>query len=201
MIKATNGDFMKDFASSFTKDVESVINELSQVLHQLDMIMVEAFCDTLWTADSVFLAGAGRSGLVVRAFAMRLMHLGVKTRLVGDILTPPIGKGDLLVAASGSGETGSIVTIAGRARDSGACLGLITAHPTSTLGKMADTAVVLSAPTPKARDQGGGAESCQPMGSLFEQSAFLFFETVVLELMRRSGQNSGMMFLRHANLE
>lgn len=192
---------MKDFAASFAHDAKAIIGELSEVLGQLDMDRVSAFCDAVWGGDSVFLAGAGRSGLVVRAFAMRLMHLGVKTHLVGGILAPPIRAGDLLVVASGSGETGSMVTLASRARDKGAAIGLVTARGSSTLGQMAQTTVILSAPTPKAKSVADCTESCQPMGSLFEQSAFLFFETVVLELMKRSGQNTGMMFLRHANLE
>ena len=185
---------------SFTGKSTAILQELATVLGNLDQRQVQDFCAMLGADRELFLAGAGRSGMMIKAFAMRLMHLGCRVHLPGGILTPPIRKGDLLVIASGSGETLSLVGMAGKAKDQGASLALVTANPSSSLGRMADSMVVLSAPTPKAHGVTGVA-SQQPMGSLFEQAAFLFFETVVLELMQRSGQNSGTMFLRHANLE
>ena len=83
-------------------------------------------------------AGAGRSGLVARAFAMRLRHLGVEAFVVGETITPALQKGDTLVAFSGSGETNSIVDYCEMVREIGGRIGLITATPTSRIGQIAD---------------------------------------------------------------
>lgn len=191
---------MSKSEESFTGKSTAILAELATVLGNMEQEQVSDFCSLFNLNRELFLAGAGRSGLMVKAFAMRLMHLGGKVHLPGDIVAPPIRRDDLLIIASGSGETLSLVGMARKAKDQGAVLALVTANPSSSLGRMADSLVVLSAPTPKGRGETGVA-SRQPMGSLFEQAAFIFFETVVLELMQNTSQDSGAMFLRHANLE
>ncbi|HJQ93289.1 MAG TPA: hypothetical protein VJ874_03265, partial [Candidatus Thermoplasmatota archaeon] len=54
----------------------------SQMLTVPDRILKQ-FLDTLQPARRVFLYGRGRSGFVARAFAVRLMHLGYQTYVVG----------------------------------------------------------------------------------------------------------------------
>ena len=61
--------------------------------------------------------GAGRSGLVAKAFAMRLMHLGFTAYVVGETITPAMRPKDLLVIFSGSGRTKTIADIAETARE------------------------------------------------------------------------------------
>lgn len=159
-----------------------------------------AFQKMVLESPSVFLIGSGRSGLMVRSFAMRLGQLGLPAHLPGDILTPPIRSGHTLVVASGSGETGNLVAMANKSKDYGASIALVTANANSTLARMADCVVTLTAPPPKAGEV-MKASSAQPMGSLFEQSLLIFFEAVILEMMRITGQDSATMLHRHANLE
>lgn len=182
------------------ENLETILGELRLALRRIDNGECESFRELILEVPGVFVTGAGRSGLMVRAFAMRLRHLGLPVSIVGDVLSRPIQPGDLLVVASGSGETGSLVAIARKARELGASLALLTANPSSTLADLSDCTVVFDAPTPKAAVV-SEVESAQPMGSLFEQALFLFLESMVMDLMRQTGQDSAAMFQRHANLE
>ena len=150
----------------------------------------------------MYVAGAGRSLLMLRGFAMRLMHLEMTAYVAGETVTPAIGAGDLLVIGSGSGETGTLKVMAQKARTAGADLALITAHPESTLGQMSDIIVTIAAPTVK---NAGGSDfvTVQPGASMFEQSLLLFGDMMVLELQRMMGvqdKNESMNRL-HTNLE
>jgi 6-phospho-3-hexuloisomerase len=161
-----------------------VISELDRTLSAISPQDAEHLVDRILGAQQIFLAGAGRSGLAVRAFAMRLMHMGLGAYVVGETVTPGIKADDLLVIGSGSGATASLVTI----------------FSDSRIGQLADSIVKIPAPTPK----GEGAPqfaSVQPMGSLFEQSLLIFFDIIVMRLMERKGLDSKTMFERHANLE
>ncbi|PIO99324.1 3-hexulose-6-phosphate isomerase [uncultured Pleomorphomonas sp.] len=178
----------------------AILEELRAVLSKVSPDEVSAFAGDLLAARRIFVAGAGRSGLAGRAFAMRLMHFGLDAFVIGEIATPAYSGDDLLVVCSGSGETGSLVSIADKARRIGGKIALVTIVPDSTIGKLADRRLVLPAPSPKAK-AGDGVRSIQPMGSLFEQALLLLLDAVILELMARRGATSDGMFTRHANLE
>jgi len=177
-----------------------ILSELDRTLSSVDGASLENLCGLIAGAKRIFCAGAGRSGLMVRGFAMRLMHMGLTAYVVGEIATPAIGEGDLLLIASGSGETGSLVSMAKKARSLGAKVALVTIFPDSTIGQMSDVAVRIPAPTPKS-DHKNAATSIQPMGSLFEQSLMLAFDIAVLMLMDKLNLTSDKMFALHANLE
>lgn len=177
---------------------QAVAGELSAVMERIDGGEWEALCGAILAAKRVFLAGAGRSGLAVRSFAMRLMHLGLSAFVCGETTTPGAGAGDLLLIVSGSGETGSLPAAARKARSLGCQVALITVRPESTVGALADCIARVPAPTPKAEH---GFRSIQPMGALFEQSCLLLLDAVVLRLMERMGVDEAAMYARHANLE
>jgi len=121
--------------------------------------------------------------------------------VVGEMVTPNFEPNDLLVVCSGSGETGSLVAIAGQAKRIGGKLALITIAPDSTIASLADVCVVIPAPSPKARAMDGLVASTQPMGALFEQAQGVFLDCTIVALMRRTGADAEAMFKRHANLE
>ena len=98
----------------------------------------DALADAVLGARRVYVAGAGRSGLMLRAFAMRLMHLGLTSYVVGESVTPAIGAGDLLLIGSGSGETESLCCMARRCRALGAQLAVVTANPQSAIAALGD---------------------------------------------------------------
>lgn len=175
-------------------------NEVERSLSQVAEDAGERLVDAALAARRLFVLGAGRSGLVMRAFAMRLMQMGLASFVVGETVTPPISNGDLLLIGSGSGETLGLVAAARRAKDLDARVGLLTIFPRSTIGELADLVVTIPASTPKV--SGAPARSSmQPMGSLFEQSLLLLLDAIVLCLMERRGEDSSSMFARHANLE
>lgn len=179
--------------------LETMLHELEQTLLQVQVEQADALAAAILPAKHIFIAGAGRSGFAGRGFAMRLMHMGFAVYVVGETVTPSIGEQDLLLIISGSGETGSLLAMANKACAIGAHVSLITTQPQSTIAKMADAVVHIPAPT-KA-EVGQRPASIQPMGSLFEQSAWLFLDAVILGLMELRGEDSAHMFTRHANLE
>lgn len=179
--------------------VESVLGELGRTLRSINPATLDRAAEMIAETRAVFLAGAGRSALAVRGFAMRLMHLEKKTFVVGETTTPGIGESDLLVIGSGSGKTPSLVAMSAKARESGAKILLLTMDPSSPIAGAADHIIEIPAPTPKS-DRSKGL-SIQPMGTLFEQSLFITCDLLVLLLMQRLNLKSDEMFTRHANLE
>ena len=177
-----------------------VLDELSQTLNSIDASNADEFVNTIIKSNEIFVAGAGRSGYQARGFAMRLMHMGEKSYMVGDTTTPNIKDGDVLVVCSGSGETKSLVAMAEKAKSLAAKVALITINPQSTIGRLADVIIEISAPSPKSAKD-GEIKSIQPMGSLFEQSLGLFLDISIVMLMEKKGLDSDTMFGRHANLE
>ena len=183
-----------------TEYAETVMEELSVTQAKIDNDASEAFQNAVLAAKEIFVAGAGRSGFMARGFAMRLMHMGKKAYVVGEVVTPNISAGDVLVICSGSGETESLVGMAKKAKKLGAKVLLVTIFPSSSIADIADVIVVIPAPTPKS-EQKQEMKSIQPMGSLFEQSLLLCLDIIILGMMEKEGQTSDNMFGRHANLE
>jgi 6-phospho-3-hexuloisomerase len=181
--------------------IATIVGEIDHCLRAVSPDDVEAAIEVIDQAPRVFVAGVGRSGLAVRAFAMRLMHLGKPVHVVGDVTTPGIREDDLLVIGSGSGSTDSLCVHARRAKGVGARILLVTIVPDSPIAGLADVLVRIPAPSSKAKGAAGTVDSRQPMGSLFEQSLFLLGDGVILALMQRNRQGSDEMFTRHANLE
>jgi len=149
-------------------------------------------------ADRVFLLGAGRSGLALRMLGMRLMHLGLSVHIVGDVTTPAIAAADLLVTASGSGTTASIVRAAETAVDVGATVVAITTTGESPLASLSATVVVV--PAAQKLDRSATA-SVQYAGGLFEQAVVLIGDALFHSLWKASGQSADDIWPRHANLE
>ena len=150
-------------------------------------------------AGTLVLYGCGREGLMMRALAMRLHHLGLRVHMQGDMSCPPVGPGDLFLVASGPGRLATVAALIGQARSGGARIACLTAEPAGPDPQAADLVLTLPVQT-MARD-GAGATSVLPMGSVFEGAMFLLFELLVLDLRTRLGETSLTMRARHANLE
>ena len=175
--------------------------EVGRCVEAVDSHQLDAVVEAIDGVPRVFLAGAGRSGLAMRACAMRLMHLGKAVHVVGDVTTPGIAKGDILLIGLGSGSTESLCGMASRAKGMGARVILLTIVPDSAIGQIANVVLRIPAPSPKAEGAGQTIDSRQPMRSLFEQTLFVVGDAIVLTLMGRRGLTSEEMFARHANLE
>lgn len=183
--------------SSFAELAAGVTGELAAALQSINPQEVDAFRTAITAAKRVFVTGKGRSGLQMRAFAMRLMHLGLTVHVIDDVTTPALQAGDLLIIGSGSGGTTSLVQYALKAKALGAKLALITTAPQSPIGQQADVVVVITA-TAKGDS---AVRSIQPMANLFEQSLLLLLDIVTMQLMEELNLTSEQMFTRHANLE
>jgi 6-phospho-3-hexuloisomerase len=184
-------------SSSFLDEAQAILGEQADAIARVDETQVIAFVGAIQEANRIFLLGEGRSGLVGRMFAMRLTHLGNAAFVVGETITPAIGSRDLLIAISGSGETGGVVLLAEGAKRSGARVAAVTANAGSRLAGLSELAVLI--PTQHKLQ---GSDSRQYGGSLFEQAALLLFETIV-SLLAADDAATGFAALarRHANLE
>jgi 6-phospho-3-hexuloisomerase len=184
----------------FSDLMEAVLGELGQALGGVADSDLADLRQAILKADRVFVSGKGRSGLQIRGFAMRLMHMGLRVHVVDDVTTPSVHEGDLLIIGSGSGRTPSLVGHATKAKSHGAQVALITIAEQSAIGDQADFVVRIAASTPKL-DEVGQAASILPMGSLFEQALGILLDILIVQLMEAVGTNSDEMFTRHANLE
>jgi 6-phospho-3-hexuloisomerase len=154
--------------------------------------------ELLLKAPTVFTIGTGRSGLALQMAAMRFMHLGLTTHVVGETTAPAIGQGDVLVAASGSGSTARVVRAAQTARDQGADVIALTTAPESALAKTATEVLIIPAADKQDFD---GSASIQYAGSLFEQSVLLITDALFHTLWKTSGVQARELWRLHANLE
>lgn len=187
--------------ADYNELITDVMNELRSALRSVDPEAVNSLRQDIIDARRVFVAGQGRSGLRMQAFAMRLMHLDQHAHVVGGVTTPAIGPGDLLVIGSGSGKTESLVSYARRARELNAQVALITIADESPIGKYADTIIRIAASSPKLKDGEAASASVQPLGSLFEQTLGMLLDIIVIQLMDDLNVDQKSMFARHANLE
>lgn len=183
------------------KNTQLILKELEINLDQVNGEHLNQFVELIATSKKIFLAGAGRSGLAIRAFSNRLMHLGFDVSVVGDITTTSAHSGDLLIIGSGSGETQSLVAMGQKAKKNGVKVALNTINPDSTLGQLADVKFILPGASPKVEDEELVVASVQPMGSSYEQLSFLIYDAMVMALMEKTGETVETMFPRHANLE
>lgn len=181
--------------------IKDILEELTESSQYISYDNLNCLVEEIKKANRIYLTGKGRSGLAISAFANRLMHLGFKVSLIGEITTPHTKKNDLLIIGSGSGETESLVSLAKKAKKVGLKIALITMDVESSIAKIADIIIVLPGVSPKLKNSSGHTKSIQPMGSAFEQISFLTYDAIVLQLMNEMGKTSDEMFSRHADLE
>ena len=171
---------------------------------------VEKFLHELLTAKRIYVIGAGRSGLVAKAFAMRLMHLGLCAYVVGETITPALAKGDLMVIFSGSGRTKTVADISETAKELGAHICLISSNVDSRIGKISDCVVVIEHHRDDVEDDAvefeirqmmGEHKSFAPLGTLFETASMIFADAVISRLMEITKTDESALKNRHTNIE
>jgi len=175
------------------RTVDRILGELAEIAGRTAEKDLGRLADLILDADRVYVTGMGRSGLMARAFAMRLMHLGLSVFVVGETTTPSIEEGDLLLCCSRYGRSGSLLHYADKAHAVGASAALITMERSTPLAEKADA--VLEIPVGK-KD-----ETRQPLGTLFEQLLLLTLDALVIVLMEKRGFTEPEMARLHTNLE
>lgn len=201
-------DTRDNHLSAFQSVLNEILGHVSELANKINRSQVNAMLNTILEAKKVFVIGAGRSGLVAKAFAMRLMHLGYEVFVIGESTTPPIFGRDVLISISGSGETDYVKLIAQTAKKRKAVVVGITSYPESSLGKLADILVELPGRTELVggtdyieRQLEGFHEPLSPLGTIFELTSLLFLDAFIVELMQELGVTEKYLRRRHANLE
>lgn len=179
---------------------DGAAEEIRSAVSGVDPDRMSALADAITAARRIVVAGVGREGLMMRALAMRLHHLGLDAHVVGDMSTPSVGGGDLLLVSAGPGNFATIRALVEVAQRAGATCHCITAEPDGAIPRVSDGVLVIPAQT-MASDEGKAATSILPMGSLFEGAQFLVFECLVLMLRERLSVAPEAMRANHTNLE
>lgn len=177
----------------------AALDDLARVFDRLDEAAVARAVEAIATARRIGLHGVGREGLQIKGFCMRLHHLGRDAHVVGDMTTPPLGPGDLLVVSAGPGWFSTVEALMGVARQAGARTLVVTAQPDGPCPRAAD--LVLPVPAQTMADDRGPATSVLPMGSLYEGAQYVLFEVMILMLRDRLGVTAEAMRANHTNLE
>jgi 6-phospho-3-hexuloisomerase/3-hexulose-6-phosphate synthase/6-phospho-3-hexuloisomerase len=172
-----------------------ILDKITNILSVTDSSYDERLVNMLDKAARIFVSGAGRSRLVGSFFAMRLMHSGYDVNLVGEIVTPSIKRGDLLIIISGSGETEQLLAFTKKAKEVGAEIVLISAKSDSTIGDLAGNVFQIGSAEMYGKIKG------MPMGTAFELSTLIFLEAMISHVIHEKGIAEEEMRARHANLE
>ena len=189
--------------------IEAILDNIRDAEEYLVEEDIANFIEIITTADNIFVTGAGRSGLAAKAFAMRLMHLGLSSYVVGETISPAINAGDCILAISGSGETNTIVTAARISKKRGAKVLALTSYPESSLGQLADGIIHIKGRTKVEVDDEnylkrqikGNYTSLTPLGTAFELTSLVFLDGLVSELMEAMGKTEEDLKNRHTVLE
>jgi 6-phospho-3-hexuloisomerase len=179
---------------------DRLLDELRPGLAPDVLAQIGPVAEALAGAGRIACHGVGREGLMMKALAMRLYHLGCDAHVVGEMTTPPLAAGDILMVSAGPGEFSTVAALVGVAQGAGARVICVTAEPGGTVPQAADLVLHIPAQT-MAADQGAAATSILPMGSLYEALMFLVFELLVLDLRDRLGITPKAMRANHTNLE
>lgn len=179
----------------------AILDEVSSVVALVDDDEMMAVSRGLKEARRIFVYGEGRSGLMGKAIAMRLMHGGKNVYVVGETITPSIGSGDLFLVVSGSGSSASIQEYVRKAKEAGAKFILVTTSPGTSLMEECDQTLIIPAATKQRRPT--EPNTIQPLGNQFDQSVHLVLDAIVIHCLAENGSLDlhGQMADRHANLE
>ncbi|MDI9394155.1 MAG: 6-phospho-3-hexuloisomerase [Euryarchaeota archaeon] len=189
--------------------MKSIVENINEVIKLLDREDIKKMLQKILDGEMVFVMGAGRSGLVAKAFAMRLMHLGFTVYVVGETTTPAVKSRDVVIAISGSGETGSIANLGRIVKDIGSTLITVTSKKESTLGKISDIVMVLPGKAKNDHDAGGSLEknirgdykNLPPLGTAFEIISLVFLDSLIAQLITLIGATESDLKARHTNIE
>lgn len=178
------------------ENIEKIISELKNVPNPLSNTQIEEILEHIHDAKHIFISGSGRSGLMASSFANRLLQMGLSVSVVGEITSPHVKKGDVLIFNSASGSSEKLVSQAKEAKKYGVMIILITTNIDSSLAKLSNLVVKV-----EAQSKYSETESIQPMGAIFEQYSLLLFDSLVLSYMSKYQISEQIMKDNHADME
>ncbi|MCZ2846082.1 MAG: 6-phospho-3-hexuloisomerase [Candidatus Bathyarchaeota archaeon] len=195
---------------AYDQAVDQIMRGVQEILSSVSKDQVEKMVKMMLEAKDhrILIIGVGRSGLIGKSFAMRLMHLGFNVYVMGETITPAIGKNDLIISISGSGTTKLVVIAAEIAKEVDAKIIAVSSHPDSSLGKIADHIVQIRGRTKLASEKdyflrqiSGIHAPLAPLGTMFEISAAIFLDSVIAEVISKLGKTEDELRKKHATIE
>ncbi|MFA5771518.1 MAG: 6-phospho-3-hexuloisomerase [Thermoplasmata archaeon] len=179
---------------TFRNAVDYIQKQIPKIINNVDNETLNKMLELILSSERIFIYGVGRSGLVGKAFAMRLGHLGLNVNVIGETITPPTARGDILIIVSGSGRTISSNRIALAAKKLGANTIVITANKKSPLIKLSTVSLVLFGPQDRERNK------FAPLGTLFEDSCLILLDGLIAAMMEKLNETEKTMHSRHGTL-
>jgi len=181
---------------TFTDSIDYIQKKIKDILTKVSQEDIDQIKGLFLKSNRIFVYGAGRSGLVAKAFAIRLVHLGFQTFVIGETITAPVQKGDLVIIVSGSGETIPAVMTAEIAHKIGASVVSITGKKSSEIAKFADITLLISSFCDEEE-----RKKFAPLGTLFEASVWILLDGIIADLLDSKSETEESMRSRHATLE
>jgi 6-phospho-3-hexuloisomerase len=175
---------MKESTDYITRSIRDTLGE--------DIEGTDKFVDMIISSPKIFIYGVGRSGLIGKAFAIRLVQMGLEVYFVGETITPIVEEGHLVVIVSHTGETMSCIQTANIVRRVGAKVAAITSNDHSKLASASNLVIRIK---PKKDEE---RKRLAPLGTLFEDATLVYLDGIVAQIMEKLGQSEGSMRKRHA---
>lgn len=163
--------------------LDCILTEIEDVIHKVKTEELVRFASQITKDKRIFVDGEGRSGLMAKGFAMRLMHLGYTVYVVGETITPAVGTNDVFIVVSGSGESSNVLADTNKAVNKGNSVLVVTSKLNSSIAKLAD--IVLIVPGTIKSDSVDNRGSIQLLSSLFDQSLHIVLDVICLMLSKR----------------
>ena len=194
----------------YKKNTSLIVGEINNILKNIDTKQTNNLINQIILANRIFLVAIGRVNLALQCFGKRLSHLGFKVELVGALTEKPATKKDLLIVASGSGESIIPLHVAKKAKKIGCKIFHITSAKKSSIRKSSNYVVELNAPTKKTNtktkesltDSTSKTKiSVQPMSTLFDQALHIYGDIVSVQIIEKLRLNKINLWKNHANLE
>lgn len=180
---------MKDILKTVSQEIERVCTAVNE--EELEILAQE-----IEGADNIYIYGNGRSGLVGKMIAMRLMHSGYSTFVIGETTTPAFKENDLLIILSGSGKGQAIRAMTEKAKQLRGRTVLVTASGDDALKNDFDSLLFINAST-----KNNEIPTIQPLGNQFDQSMHLILDGLIIYLNEKTDKDKEEIKARHFNLE
>jgi 6-phospho 3-hexuloisomerase len=180
----------------FNESIDYIQQKIKEILNKVSQSDINKVKKLFFKTNRIFVYGAGRSGLVAKAFAIRLVHLGFQAFVIGETITAPVKKGDLVIIVSGSGETLPAIMTAEIAHKIGAKVVSITGKKKSEIAKFADVTLYIAFSCDDIK-----RKKFAPLGTLFEACVWILLDGFVADLLHSKHETEDIMRSRHATLE
>ncbi len=171
--------------------MRAVCNNISESEYKSLVKLLQMDC-------TFYFAGEGRSGLIARIIAMRLMHAGKNVYVVGETITPAIEPKDIVILLSGSGKTNQTLHVGKSASKCGAIVFLVTTNREMINSTWCSGGLCIPAAT-KLKFPGEPV-TIQPLGNQFDQSAHIILDAAIVSGLKSPNLQQEMK-RKHSNLE